>query len=563
VTAQIHDGEADGVVSRRHLTDLYGLFVLSMMLSDRTDRNQILRLAVSSVPYIGPCSVAAVFVRDGEHLVPWLGTPDPPSAVLSQVLSVGASGGAIVLADERWRYALPFQSRDGVLGYLVVEGDGEPSAGPFFLLRALGQQTAVALKSAESWQREQRQTRALELVNADLSRTVARLAHHDRVQSTLTEISAKGRGVAGIAQALHDLTGLFVFIDDEFGQRTAQAGTEPHTGGRPSLSHVLERTEGEVITGLSRERGHLVSVVRSGRDILGLIGVVDPDGLAGEPETFALQYATTSLELELAHQRSLAEVETRLSRDLVDDLIDGTDLDGAVARAAALHHDLRGPHVVMVIEWSHPPKRANPTQAVRTALSQQGMTALVSRRQNRAVAVVAAPVDSESAYHALVDQFGSQQVSVGVGSPVPTRSRLATSYTEASRALDIRRESLSPFGVTSYTDLGIYRVMGSADNRSSVDSFVREQLGALLDYDARRGAEMVRTLAVYLECGGNYDETAAALVVHRNTVRYRLRRVEELSGVDLSDVDSRLNLHVATRALQVLEGTRHFGGSGS
>ncbi|HEV7536401.1 MAG TPA: helix-turn-helix domain-containing protein, partial [Acidimicrobiia bacterium] len=61
-----------------------------------------------------------------------------------------------------------------------------------------------------------------------------------------------------------------------------------------------------------------------------------------------------------------------------------------------------------------------------------------------------------------------------------------------------------------------------------------------------------KTLSTYLECGGNYDETADSLAIHRSTLRYRLQRIREVSGLDLGDVDSRFNLHAATRAWRVL-----------
>jgi DNA-binding PucR family transcriptional regulator len=56
-------------------------------------------------------------------------------------------------------------------------------------------------------------------------------------------------------------------------------------------------------------------------------------------------------------------------------------------------------------------------------------------------------------------------------------------------------------------------------------------------------------------CGGNYDAAAQALVIHRSTLRYRLQRIRGVSGLDIGEVENRLNLHLATRAWQVLEGT--------
>jgi len=92
------------------------------------------------------------------------------------------------------------------------------------------------------------------------------------------------------------------------------------------------------------------------------------------------------------------------------------------------------------------------------------------------------------------------------------------------------------------------------ENQESIESFVRQWLGPLLDYDAAKGSQMVATLAGYLQCGGHYDTTTAALYIHRSTLKYRLQRIREIGECDLSDPGTRLNLQLATRAWQILKG---------
>lgn len=64
----------------------------------------------------------------------------------------------------------------------------------------------------------------------------------------------------------------------------------------------------------------------------------------------------------------------------------------------------------------------------------------------------------------------------------------------------------------------------------------------------------METLSRYFDCGGNYAETAQSLTIHRSTLRYRLQRIREISGRDLTDVEDRLNLQVATRVWKVMLG---------
>jgi len=83
---------------------------------------------------------------------------------------------------------------------------------------------------------------------------------------------------------------------------------------------------------------------------------------------------------------------------------------------------------------------------------------------------------------------------------------------------------------------------------SEPEKFVQRWLGDLTDYDALRGTQLVLTLAEYLDHDCRAEATAAALGVHRNTVKYRLRRIRELSGHDLGVPDTLFHLQLATRA---------------
>lgn len=157
-------------------------------------------------------------------------------------------------------------------------------------------------------------------------------------------------------------------------------------------------------------------------------------------------------------------------------------------------------------------------------------------------------------YRSVARILRSDAGSIGVGRSCTRPSELPRSYAEAVRALRIRQSSAAPGGVTTFDQLGIYRLL-AADGRGEVDLFVREWLGPLLDYDVSSRSDLVTTLWQYYECGGNYDATAAALTIHRSTLRYRLRRIRELTGHDLGAVDAKLNLHLATRAWQVLRGS--------
>ena len=93
----------------------------------------------------------------------------------------------------------------------------------------------------------------------------------------------------------------------------------------------------------------------------------DPDDTVTEDDLSALRHGSVVLALELSHQRTIAEIELHLRRGLVDDLLVGTDRDGAYARADALGHDLRRPHHVVVMQTAGRTESTLPVAAERAA----------------------------------------------------------------------------------------------------------------------------------------------------------------------------------------------------
>ncbi len=138
----------------------------------------------------------------------------------------------------------------------------------------------------------------------------------------------------------------------------------------------------------------------------------------------------------------------------------------------------------------------------------------------------------------------------------PVLPDVPRSYREAQLAQQLMAFGHGRAAVTSFDDLGVFQILAEAQDPNTVQRFVRKWLGALLDYDDSRSAELVATLSTYLEAGGNYAHSARALTVHRNTLRYRLKRIGEISGHDLGEPDVQFNLQLATRAWRTLTATR-------
>jgi purine catabolism regulator len=148
-----------------------------------------------------------------------------------------------------------------------------------------------------------------------------------------------------------------------------------------------------------------------------------------------------------------------------------------------------------------------------------------------------------------------------VGRPKPGIGGVRASYREAEQALTMGLRLFGGGRVVGFGDLGLYRLLYALQGHPELREFYDDQVRALLDYDRRTGAGLMRTLDAFFRCHGSPTEMAALLHLHRNTVLYRLRRVEEIGHLRLDDPETRLNLHLCLRVREVLQASGEGDGS--
>ena len=535
-----------------------GLAALSRVTFSDSDVGEIFRVATAAVGGLASCQVEASYrsVDGGFVRFP----PSQPAHPDIERHRESGWDGLVDVKDGRWGWAFPLSYRRAINGCLVVSAASAPSKNQIQLLTILAQQTGAALAHAAMHDRDigyaaqlAKANTDLENANRDLATTVSRLQRQKNVHEALSTAVAASMGEQGIADALYDLTGHSVGIEDRFGNLRCWAGPgqpQPYpkltADARELLLHELAAQ-----TGQARIGRRVLTLVQPRAEILGVLALNDPDDTVTEDNLFALRYGSIVLALELSHQRTVAEIELNLRRDLVDDLLAGTDRDGAYARAGALGHDLRRPHYVVVVQ------SAGRTESTLTIAAGRAATALhlnylLGRHAGLVVLLTDGRPDPQPFHHAISEILGKTTSVIGIGSRCLLPDDFPQSFVEARRALNIRLRSVNREGAAAFDELGFYRLIDAAHGGGEVEAFVREWLGTLLDYDDSRNSELVMTLSDYLECGGNYDESAAVLHIHRSTLRYRLARIAQLTGHDLRKVDTRFNLHAATRAWRFL-----------
>ena len=563
IPAQAAPGTAREAVLRDQLSSLRGLLVLSMLMTESGDEQQILHLAATSVPSFARCRATGLFLADTGWCLP-VTDIERREAVRAQLDLLGRGGGHVTLGagddgDDRWAWALPLRGLGGTAGHLIVTAESEPSEYEQFLLQALVQQTGVALANARLHAKERATAEDLRATNAVLGDTVRALRRTTDIHDRFTRIALADQGREGIATALHELTGFPIAIEDRYGNLRAWAGPhkpDPYPKDPPARREQLLRRvlrEGKPI----REGGRLVAVANPRPDVLGVIALIDPAAHAGDQELLALEYAATVLAMELVRLRSLAETELRLRRDLAEELLAGTDEASALDRANALGYDLERTHRVLVVEGR---ARARDPElffhAVRRAARTMFVGSMIVARGETVVVLADRMVNWEQLRAAVLTELGGGRCRIGIGGPCDRPGQFPRSYHEATLALKLQRAARGADQALSYEDLGVYQIFGEIPDPAAIERLVRRWLGPLLDYDRHKKSELVGTLSQYLESGGSYNATAEALCVHRSTLKYRLQRIREISGLDLTDPDTHFNLQLATRAWRTLSALR-------
>ena len=290
------------------------------------------------------------------------------------------------------------------------------------------------------------------------------------------------------------------------------------------------------------------------RHLLGRISVFDPVGDLPEGDLLALEHATSILAAELLRHRSTTDSEgSRLSELAAELLMDSTS-DRSKSLARSLEFDLDQTHRAVAIQA--PSSAGDRIEMVEQVARGLGVRApLVTSRSDRTVLLLPDELPWERLAAAVSTAYDTN-ARIGVGGEYELAD-VQRSMAEAMFALELGTVVHSDKPVTTFGDLGVWRILVDSNEPTKLREFVHEWIGALIDYDKLHSSELVKSLTSYLKESCATEAAAAALYVHRNTLRYRLSKVAQITGRELGDPDQRFQLELACRAwvvLQALEG---------
>lgn len=426
----------------------------------------------------------------------------------------------------------------------VFEREQIALLGSFAALAAAAIDTANSL--AETRSALDRLGRANEIIR-DRSGVIERASDvHDR----LAELVLRGGGVHDVAAAVSEvLAGTVEFA-------------EP--GGTQAKAVEAARAEGHAV----QHGDDWVAAVVAGGELFGALVLRGHPGLDPVDQR-TLERAAMVTSLLLLARRSASEAEQRVRGELLDDLLDARDRDPRLLRerAARLHADLDGPHVVLAarldVTAADADQEAGARRRLWSAASHLATTrhGLAAARDGGTVLLLPlGPGDTATTLaRRTAKELGTavhEAVTVGASAPVDQLAAhpeaVASAYAEGQRCLESLRLLGRAGDGAAAEDFGFLGLLLAGDR--DISGFVGRTIGGVVAYDERRGTDLLRTLDAYFASGMSPARTKDALHVHVNTVAQRLERVGRLLGDDWQSPARTLEIQLALRLHRLSSG---------
>ena len=374
-------------------------------------------------------------------------------------------------------------------------------------------------------------------------------------EHVLTRAALEGRGLDGIARSLADVTKGWALLLDLHGlplAATSRAASLRQERIRDELRQSRPESASFSLTFV--DRGHHVWVQPVGAQ--GRVEAFLAVGKAEQPgqlDRIVAGHALSLFAIELAKSRAVAEEKRRLQGDFFDELAGGGLTPNDAVRGLSRFGFDRGAKAIVVTLESvgadlDPDALA---MAATDQCSRQGEGGFLVSAHAAGVHLLL-PAEPPPDLADLAKTLGVRvdaELRAGAGSPVEI-DEVGRSLREARYALQVCR--LEGWSGAGFEDLGTYRLLLSMADPDALRAFADAMLTSLDRYDRDQGGDLIPSLQAFLEHNARWETASAQLFVHRHTLRYRMRKVEELTGRDLGNSFDRMEFWLALRSRDLL-----------
>jgi sugar diacid utilization regulator len=470
------------------------------------------------------------------------------SVISSPIIQKGECIGVITL--DSFEKSLHFQQED------------------IHLLEAIGHQAAIALEKSSLYHEKEK--------------TVRKLSRSIETHRNLANLVVNGEGLQSIMNYIHKKIGQHIFLFDDVGELIGSASLPSFTDEMtdyfkqyakqiiPSLED--SRTVSEIT--LDNENYQLVVLLLGSKlKSLGVLMILSKQKM-GELDISALEHACSIISLELVKEQAVIETQQRLRGEFVTKLYSGQMDETLILKAKNLNFDPNRNYVAFIIHFEDRPKlkKAADDSIFRNVLHmtnrlflERNLQGMAVRNENQIVTLLSyhSKLSSSSIVAEIKElakilqdriqiKYRGMNLSIGIGRMKPGLLYVHESFKEAIKCIKFLKNYHFEQHILCYTDLGVQRFILQNSEEELID-FIQEILGPLIEYEQSRKGDLMSTLFVYFENNQNINKTADSLYIHKNTLNYRLKRIEEILMTDFTESQQLFNIHLASNIYQFIK----------
>jgi PucR family transcriptional regulator, purine catabolism regulatory protein len=416
------------------------------------------------------------------------------------------------------------------------------------------------------------------IVNEQYSLLQRSLAVHEK----LTKIVLEEKGLDAILSTLSALVGCSAVLFDFHGLVLCEASYR-----RKLPSGIIADLWGQISDRRASRQDFSVGIEELGGGVQvypvvashrigAFLAVVKDSGDFSDYDRIILHHVVTVTALELVKKKAVAETEKRLAGDFFDELVASDLYEEEIARRLAFFGlEPEAEHLLMLLDidgfkaFLDGEREEAVVQdikerlhwAVDEFLARRSTPFISASRSDSVVVLIQLGADGVGSVmrmaqelHITVGEVLPEiTVSIGLGRPHKSLVDLRQSYYEATYAIKIRKLKGDTRVIASFDDLGSYGLLLGLQDTLSLEVFYDSVLGALREYDEENSSDLVNSLAYFLEANGHWGDAAERLYVHRHTLRYRMKRVEEITGRNLDSAQDRMEFWLALKARELID----------
>lgn len=500
-------------------------------------------------------------------------TPSDPRFLKNFVLKYGA----------RNTITVPLEVNAKRIGVLHVDNK---KAGSFTqkdveLLNLLSSHMALLLENAAYIENEKIQREQLKEINENLNNQQKNLRKLMDIHGKLIRKVLYGEGLSAVTQTLTGLLDSKVIVEDKHLNIVCQASPvkkECNLESSECLKNIKDYSSISVhlreaalkkkivcISPLPEEGINYFRVLvplTDKNDILGYLSVLFKNDSFGEFDMIAIEQAALVASLELVKEKNAYEIEGRIKGEFLDLLLQGDykNEKEILERAKFLNYDISEPQLVAVIKIQ---KKSNTKNDLSIYLQKpinnsifllnKSLSQYILLLRGNELIILCPGYEQKSIKKKLKaicleieKKYSLTRVVAGIGEPMNEILRIKDSFQQAKRVLEVTNV-FDMENVIAYSELGIYNIIYGINDKSILEKFVEEKIGALLEYDKKKKGSLLLTLETFLATKSIIKKSAEKLFIHVKTMEYRLKKIEKILGIDLSDAEACLEINMAIK----------------